>query len=78
VAQPGPADPIVLPFAPLHEHLHGRRTGPDQPVAHAPAKAASPGHQVQGFEQAGLAGAVVAGDQVQARLRRKFNLREAA
>jgi hypothetical protein len=60
-------------FLPFGEDFDRFGAGTDQPVADASAEASPVGQQMQGFEQTGLAGAVVAGDEVDAWSRREFD-----
>ncbi|MNV35489.1 hypothetical protein D3C71_1269370 [compost metagenome] len=70
----GRAIALLVPF---HEDLEGVAALADQPIAHPAAEAPPIGHDVQGFQHAGLAGAVVTGDQVDPRLGRHFHAVEA-
>src|SRR5690606_9805334 len=65
-------------LVPLGIDLERRRIGGHQPIAHAAAEAAPVGEQVDGFQDAGLAGAVVANQQVQAGAGRDGHLGQAA
>src|SRR5690606_12182763 len=67
VSQPGATVPGLGSFLPLDEDFHCLGTRAHQPVAPPPTETAAVGHQVQGLEQAGLAGAVIASDQVESR-----------
>ena len=67
VAQARPAMPALLALLPLHKNLDRIGTGPDQSIPHPSAETASVSHQVQGFQHTGLASAIIAGNQVQAR-----------
>jgi hypothetical protein len=82
MAQPGATAARLLrlraAFLPFDEHVQCVLALADQAIAHPPAEAAAVGHQVHGLEDGGLAGAVVAGDQVQAWRRRQFQRGEAA
>ena len=65
-------------FLPFDENFQVLGPLPDQPITHAATEAASVGHQVQGLQQAGLAGAVVAQDQIEPRPRMPLHRVEAA
>ena len=58
--------PGLAGFPPLHENLDGFLAIAYQSVTNPAPEAPAICHDVQGFEQAGLAGAIAAGDQVQA------------
>ena len=61
---------------PFRVDLQGRGSLADQPVTHPPAEAAPVGQQVQGFQDGGLAAAVIPGQQVETGQRGKFGFRE--
>jgi hypothetical protein len=69
MTQAGAAKTVPAGFAPLHEDFDSIGSCSDQPITHASTEAASVRHQVEGFEQAGLARAIVARDQIQPRSR---------
>ncbi len=54
-------------FVPLDKHLQRGLAGANEPIAHAAAKAPPVGHEVQGFQNAGFSGAVLAGEEVDSR-----------
>ena len=64
-------------FIPFHEDLQRFLPLADQAITYPAAETAPIGHQVQGLKNAGLAGAIVSGQQVQARLRREVHRIEA-
>src|SRR3546814_8506111 len=79
VAQARLATPAAIGFLiPLGVDFQRRRVAGHQAVAHAAAKAAPVGEQVDGLQDAGLAGAVVADKQVQARAGEEGYLGKAA
>ena len=75
--QPRLAGTTAAAFLPLHKDLQGRFTAADKAIAYPSAKTAAVRHQVQGFQHAGLAGAVVAGDEIETGPRSQAHLRKA-
>src|SRR5690606_7410194 len=79
VAQAGLAVPAAASFlVPFGVDLQRRRVAGHQAVAHAAAEASAISEQVDGFQNAGLARAVVADQQVQARTGEDGNVGQAA
>ena len=71
VAQARAADPRLTGFPPFDEDLNGLGLRTHQTVPHASTETAPVRHQVQRFEQAGLAGTVIARDQIEPGFRRQ-------
>ena len=77
MAQAGAPDPFPTTssgtFLPFDEDVQGLGALLHQSIADPPPEAAAVSHQVQGFEQAGLAGPVVPRDQVDPRAGSQFH-----
>ena len=77
MAQAGTAQAALRPFAPLHEYLHRLRPRLNQAIPDPPTKAAPVSHEMQSFQQAGLARPVFTGNQVQAITGNQFYVAQA-
>ena len=78
MTQPGAACTRGGVFAPFGKNLQSIDTGADQTIADPAAETTAVRQQMQGFEQAGLAGTVIASNQIHAWRRTQFNLSKTA